>query len=138
MNIKSDDICTFCNEERETIEHLFTECELVLVFFNRLKGLLLQHNIVNVDFKLNPEFILFGISENVNYTNNSQLQYVFLVAKYFVYTSRCEEILPVFASFLKYFAMKFETLKYIAMKNVCIDKFNREWRDFEFLLSDGL
>ena len=126
MNIKSDDICTFCNEERETIEHLFTECELVLIFFNRLKGLLLQHNIVNVDFKINSEFVLFGISENVKYTNNNQLQYVFLVAKYFVYKSRCEEILPVFASFLKYFAMKFETLKYIAMKNFCIDKFNRE------------
>ena len=69
MNIKSDDICTFCNEERETIEHSFTECKLVLVFFDRLKGLLLQHNIVNVNFKRNSEFVLFGISENVKYTN---------------------------------------------------------------------
>lgn len=134
MHLKPDDLCTFCNEERETIEHLFTECEFVLVFFHQLRRLLLENHVVNDDFELNCEFLLFGIAQNKNYAINDQLQYIFLVAKYFIYKSRCEEVLPVFASFLGYFAKYFETIRYIAIKNMCKDKFDNDWENYKFLI----
>ena len=130
MNVKIEDLCTFCNEERETIEHLFTECEFSLIFFNRLKILLLEKGIVEDDFVLNAKFILFGTTPVKKYQINKQLQYVFLVAKYFIYKCRCEEILPVFTSFLKYYANKYETIRYIAIKNLCIEKFDQDWKDY--------
>ena len=55
------------------------------------------------------------------------LLYFMQVVKYFVYKARCEETLPFFNIFKKYFAKKYETIKFIAMKNYSMDKFENTW-----------
>ena len=124
MNIRDDDLCTFCNEETETIEHLFTECMFAIQFWNNVKALLMEHDIIQNDFLLDPKCILFGNSDN---TISDALLYFIQVAKYFIYKSRCEECIPIFETFKGYFKKKFQTIKYIAMKNNALDKFEIEW-----------
>ena len=40
MRLKQNDKCTFCNIDKETIKHLFWECEHVQYFWDLLKTLL--------------------------------------------------------------------------------------------------
>ena len=124
MKLKTDDLCTFCNEETETIEHLFTDCMFSLQFWNAVNQILIENNIIQNNFVLDPKFILFGNSDNsINYP----LLYFILVAKYFIYKSRCEECIPIFDSFKTYFKKKIQTVRYIAMKNNALEQFETEW-----------
>ena len=76
--IRQSDLCSFCDKETETISHLFRECESALRFWNSLSLLVLETNILRIDF--NQRNILFGISKGL-----SSVNYVILVEKYYIY-----------------------------------------------------
>ena len=109
------------------MEHIFTECELVIQFLLVVKENLVNHNIVNDDFVIDDEFILFGYSKRKEMIIDDALLYFIQVVKYFVYKARCEETLPNFNVFKKYFVKKYETIKFIAIKNFAMDKFEKTW-----------
>ena len=138
MKIKDDDLCTFCNEEPETIEHLFSECLFTLQFWNEIKCLLVQHNIVQDTFQITPYLILFCITNIDNIHKKIPLSlFKFLqIAKYFIYKSRCEECIPILASFKKYFRVYFETERFIALKNNVEDRFVIVWEEWKDLLDN--
>ena len=134
MQIRQDDLCSFCNEEQESIEHVFTECEFVLIFWRQVKDVLVQNNILNNDFDIDSVLILFTYSRNQGKQMSKPLFYFLNVAKYFVYKSRCEECIPIFASFLNYFKRKYQTIRYIATKNNVIEIFDKEWENWQRLI----
>ena len=138
MNLKNDDLCTFCNEETETIEHIFAECLFTLQFWNQVKALLLHHDIVQDNFSMSPSLILFCVPQNGQKKISKALFTFFQYAKYFVYKSRCEENIPIFRSFKKYFKKTFETQRYIAMKNYNLDRFESDWEKWKDLLEELL
>ena len=125
MGIKTEDTCTFCNEEKESIEHLFCECDLVLTFWAYIKKLLVDNNIVQNEFILDHKLILFGYSEN--HIISKQLSYFLVLCKYFIYRCRCEETIPLVLPFVNYFRIKHQTNRFIALKNCKIEKFNENW-----------
>ena len=68
MKIRQSDLCSFCDKETETISHLFRECESALRFWNSLSLLVLETNVLRIDFK--QRNILLGILKgllSVNY-----------------------------------------------------------------------
>ena len=134
MQIRDSDLCTFCNEEQETIEHLFTECEFVLMFWKDVKDLLVQYNILNDNFEFDSILMLFTYSKNHGKQMSKSVFYFLNVARYFVYKSRCEECIPIFASFLNYFKSKYQTIRYIATKNNIIEQFDKEWENWQKLI----
>ena len=136
MRLKNNDLCTFCNEERETIEHLFADCELVLQFMALVKEQLVNHNIVNNDFDINNQLLIFGFCKDKKKTTDEALFYFFQVVKYFIYKSRCEETLPFLNVFKRYFLKKYETIRYIATKNNDLDKFQETWSLWETFIND--
>ena len=135
MGLKQDDLCTFCNEERESIEHIFTDCEPVIQFLNSVKSLLLDHEIVDNRFTFDNELILFGYT-NTCFKIDDALLYFVQILIYFIYKSRCEQVLPIFNSFKQYFMKKYVTLKFIAMKNYTLDKFEKTWSKWENLVEN--
>ena len=54
--------CIFCDLSPETLHHLFTDCPLVIEFWNALK--LWMQQIMGLYLELNPFNILFGIIES--------------------------------------------------------------------------
>ena len=129
MGVKSDDMCTFCNEEEENIVHLFCECELVLSFWIRIKQLLVDNGIVNNNFNFDNKLILFGISSNATVTN--QISFFITMCKYYIYKCRCEETIPLLVPFVNYLKSKHHTNKFIALKNDKLEKFNEDWNQWK-------
>ena len=82
--IVTSDLCTFCEQEKETIEHLFLLCPYTKLFWNSVSRYIeLKTHVV---FDLSPTSILLGIT-NVNdlYT---ELNFISLTCKYYIYLCR--------------------------------------------------
>ena len=88
MHIVESDKCTFCEVERENIEHLFWYCSRVNDFWKGLERFLKENCPSVNDFTFTKELILFGNNEkNKTY---KIFDYIITVAKYFIYKCKFE------------------------------------------------
>ena len=86
FGIKDTKLCTFCNVENETKQHLFYECDSIvsiLHWFNEF----IEQNLSMTTW----------ITSNLGYPILNTLS---LIAKYFVYTKKCLNERPELAAFL--------------------------------------
>ena len=67
MNIIDSDICDFCDQQEQTLCHLFYECRLVKEFWASVQSWLTTECGVNCDFCLKT--VLFGVLEKDNFLN---------------------------------------------------------------------
>ena len=85
-------LCSFCNEEDETIFHLYFYCPNVRNLWNQLDFYLAE------DFLLppqTPQAAVFGFSEKDNTENLILCNHLFLIFKLYVYRSREKGLLNV-------------------------------------------
>ena len=132
MGIRNNNLCTFCLEERETIEHLFTECNVTWMFLTSLKTKLIELNIVDRNFNFKDEMLLFGTMDKEVL---DVFEYILIVLRYYIYKCRCEDSFPSLEVFRNYLKNKYEIEKHIAQKNNILTKFNidwAEWMDFVY------
>ena len=134
MRLRPNNLCTFCNLTRESIQHIFVECIFVKQFWNELSSLLKDQHCIDRSFNFENSFILFGISSTQKVTK--LFRYIMIVARYYIYKTRCEDSKPNILSFVQYLTNKHKTMKYIALKNQVFDKFNQEWMPWKCLLID--
>ena len=79
--ISNSDLCTFCDEEVETALHLFTQCEVSLIFYTRVRDFI-KDIIPNADIKeLSRTQIIFN---EVNNNLRDVCNLILLLAKYHV------------------------------------------------------
>ena len=85
-------LCSFCNEEGETVFHLYFYCPDVRNLWNQLDCYLAE------DFSLPPQLLqaaVFGFSEKDNTENVILYNHLFLIFKLYVYHSREKGLLNV-------------------------------------------
>ena len=56
--LTESDLCSFCNEEIETIYHTYLECEITKLFWKELKSYL--HSKLNVHIPITNQEIILG------------------------------------------------------------------------------
>ena len=95
MKIRQSDFCSFCDQETESISHLFGECETALRFWNNLSLLVSETNVLRFDFS--QRNILFDISKGLLSVN-----YLVLDDKYYIYTCKWLGIIPKIKGFIQY------------------------------------
>ena len=130
MKVRSNNLCSFCSTERENIQHLFWNCDVVKNFWACLE---LNVNKCNqeINVKLTELFILFGYNQNCK--SDRAFDYIVLLAKYFIYTNRCKNTIPNYNLFLKFLKRKYEIERHIANINLHLDSFNRVWTPYILL-----
>lgn len=87
-NILQSDLCTFCNDEPETICHIFWECPLVRAVWARIAQMLTQ---LDPGITLDCQNVIFN---NVQRNYKSVINTVVLVVKFNLYKSRCAQSKP--------------------------------------------
>ena len=125
--IKSSNRCTFCDLEKETLSHLFSECHIVGQFWNQvLRWTEQQYGIV---MQLNIRSIMLcdlgtGIADLIG-----------LLAKQYIYANKCLNKSLSIKEFSSKVLMFENTEKYIAKKNNKLAKHYAKWQisdeDFE-------
>lgn len=134
MNMRNDNLCTFCLNSRESIEHIFCDCTVSTLFWDNLILTLKNNNLVKNDFVMDKKIALFGFSSSISL--NSILYYVVLLARFFIYRCRCEESLPTLQCFLRYLTYNYKVLLTINMKKLDTHAFVEKWSDWLCVMVD--
>ena len=116
----TDDKCSFCKSEPETLLHLLFNCVYSTLFWNfEFYFYALSKEFVH----LSLQHVLIGIVT----LECPLLNYFLLIAKIYIWDCRRSQILPSLAEFKIKIKIKFETEKYICTKNKTLGQFNNKW-----------
>ena len=97
--ISNSDLCTFCNENVETLEHLYWECGIVKVFWEEFTICLKEKCYNCARLTLNLNLILFGVSQNIR--TDKPFDFILLYAKFYIYKCKLKNTLPYFETYLQ-------------------------------------
>jgi exonuclease III len=120
-NIVESDVCTFCNEQIETLPHLLVECEVVKLFWIDLQLWLYERT--DILFDLNVHEIIIGFQDE----NLIMFNAVYLLAKKYILRCSYENNFPNLTAFKKFITQFLLVEKSIAMRNSKIIEFKNMW-----------
>lgn len=108
LKVKDSPLCSFCNEEEETIEHLFWNCPISNSFWFDCIS-----NCLKEPIDLNAEVVLFGLPNIVD----SPVNFFLLYVKYFIFNCKYNNINPEITVFRNKFQFILQVEKFILAKN---------------------
>ena len=108
-NLKNTDICDQCQTSKETLFHLFWECQVTQTLWNNLQDFLKTKNIT---VRLTPTSAILGTS---NELHQNIKNYLFILMKRFIYLMKINQRYPTFVIFLNYLREKLKTEKLISI-----------------------
>jgi len=118
INIIDSNLCTFCNNEPETMFHLFRNCRVSHKFWQDFQTLTL-----NNEFNIDYSNICFG-SFDPNY---KCYNFAILHAKYYLYCCRCNKKMPNIHHFTNVLKLSCAAEKEIALAKDKLDLWNNKW-----------
>ena len=124
-------LCLFCNEEEETIIHLFWSCRITRAFWNDLEKILNEKCITCVNLTFSEKYILIGDSENISV--DTTLDLIVLLAKMYIYKCKWNNRKPCLTAYNRLLKQRYTVELYyntIAGKKMLIE--NR-WFPYKFL-----
>ena len=122
--INSDNKCKICLQI-DTLEHYFTECIGVEMFWEAVKNWFTYHFEFRINFS--PLDILFGIPNIGNNNELTALNFVILFAKSFIKQCKVNESHVNFPAFIKKLKERMATEKYIHVLNDTLIEFATKW-----------
>ena len=131
INKIDDDRCSYCNRDTETKLHLFFYCNKVKEFWSTLQNWLQTE--ANITVELTIKHALFPCK-----TNNTLLNHLLLLARYFIYKRKFSSNFITLETFLGYVKTKYQNEKYIAKLHNNQEKFNAKWSNISHALQDSL
>jgi len=120
-NLKDTEECTFCREHPETLKHLLIDCTITSILWKKIISWLKRNT--GIDTAITSEDIIFGCK------NEQFILYdlVFIVAKRYIYVSRCKEKQPAFVEFLYCLRSEKETEYECAKMYSKMERYEAKW-----------
>ena len=121
IGYRTDNLCSFCKRESETIRHFFWDCPYSNSFWKCVESYYsgLRKQLLHLTLK--EIWIGFLTSEC------PLLSYLILIGKIYLWSCRRNEVLPTINSFIVRVSGKYEIEKYICDKNKSLQKLADKW-----------
>ena len=132
-SISQDNLCCFCNEQEESICHLFWSCKHVKKFWSDLQNLLLLSCQHIINLRLDEELVLFGTRENM-YTDKV-FDLIILVAKYYLYSLKWTNSIPNIRTFHTILKNRYRLEKYSSLCSNQSHTFDTLWYPYTNLVN---
>ena len=117
------DICTFCEEQPESILHLLVKCKHSQLIWNKLFVKL--HTLTGIYIQFTEKEQLLGITY---FQYQDLFNLIFIITKQYIYACRCLKTMPSIEMLIS----KIKEIKHIeqriAIKNNKINQFNLKWQ----------
>ena len=132
MGIENDITCSFCRQDRDSINHIFWSCTHVRSFWEQFQIVLNAGCSNATSVTLNENIVLFG--HDIHFKSDSTFDLIILQAKFFIYKCKINKTIPQLHSFKRYLKTNFEVYKYNAKLNMSYDKIVIEWCPYQPLI----
>ena len=119
--LTDSDLCSFCNEEIETIYHTYLECEVVKCFWKALEKYL--HRTLRVHFPITNQEIILGFKGD----DLSTINVIYLSAKKYLYKCRCSQSYPRIETYIPQLKILINNEKGIYVLNNNYEKYLDRW-----------
>ena len=94
IGLKDNEQCTFCQNDKETLLHLFWTCNVSTSFWHGFKQWEINRGELPNTINLSPCLIL-GLKPN----KNKHINFVFLIARFFIWTCKMRDFSPKIENF---------------------------------------
>ena len=119
INIKDEDICTFCKLEPETLVHLFWRCPKVKSYIADIKLRFLDKYAMRLTLDSKTWFFLMGASPKETY--------IITLAKMVIYEARMRDILPNVTHLINKLKIIVEIEQQVAKRKNKQTEFDKRW-----------
>ena len=84
-------MCTFCAAHRETLIHLFVDCERIQIVWINIEEWI--RNRLNLNFRFTKQIIMMGLNEDISSTMDvkNAIQRIILMGKYYIYRTKARQ-----------------------------------------------
>jgi hypothetical protein len=123
--IVDSELCVLCDEEIETIKHMFLECEVVKLFYRDLENWISKA--ANFTFEFSNAEFLFG-SGNPDFV---LLDQVYLSAKQYIYHCRCNRLFPKLYVFKEKILFQKDIERHIFRNKGKLNYFENKWHGID-------
>ena len=129
IKLRDSNLCTFCKEVPETVEHLFWGCHIVSELWQELSNWIFEKT--NIELPLNLILVLFGIMSNrgVNFVKNK----IILLTKFYIFRVKVNEGILNFTALKNYIKENLNLEKHISSKKITLIKYTEYWSPWEFI-----
>ena len=122
--ISVTDLCSLCGKCKETLEHLFFDCEISTNLRQKLCEWLLEE-FGRDKMTISKQNIILGNVANV--FKFRIIDFFFLMYKQYIYRQRCLKENLSFRHMRQLMLQVKNSEKYYAIKNNCLNKFHKKW-----------
>ena len=110
MGVTANTQCGFCNDEKDSIEHMFWECACIRRFWTSLETTLKEKCETALNVKFTQNLVLFGTEIDIK--TDTLFDLVILQAKQFIYKCKLDKCLPTLSCFLQQLMLKYKIDEY--------------------------
>ena len=125
MKIKDSNLCVFCKQEIDIVNHMFWDCTVTKTFISKVKQYL-EHKL-GQEFNLRKDELFMGILGGQDYR---LYNHIYLLLKFYIFRCFVTECKPSDSAFINYMDRIEETERYIAKVSQQLDKHADKWRSF--------
>ena len=123
IKVKVCNLCNFCKEEPETIEHLLWGCHKVSDLWHELNRWIFE--MTYIEIPLNLEIVMFGLLHP--YDGNLITNKIILLTKFYIFRTKVNEGMVNFEVLKNYLKQNLILEKHISFKNLTLKKYNTYW-----------
>ena len=125
MGVQMNNMCTFCQIERDSIDHVFWKCNFATLFWNGLENIINEKCDHAANFKFTEKLVLFGIDDNVR--TDDILDFIIILAKSFMYACKVNDRIPTHLNFLTQLKSRYDLEEYNARLTMNMVSFRNSW-----------
>lgn len=134
IKIMHNDICTLCNSESETIEHIFFSCTKVISLWNRLSIEIYNATAERVGFNITN--VIFGELPFQN--SNAVVNFLIIFTKQYIFYCVKNKKCPNIKGLLNHLQTNYSVEKSICLRNSCMNKFNSKWAEWSKFFEENI
>ena len=133
--IKNSETCDLCQNDVETLEHMFFDCDIVKIFWQNITDKFIDKlphaNLLN----LSKELIIFGYKRDVK--TDKPLDLFILCCKYYIYSCKFKNAIPNADVCLKIFKYRYRIEKmYYENDDISTNNFEANWLPYQAIIAN--
>ena len=132
FGITQSPLCTFCQKEDESIEHLLFSCKESCEFWKHVLSWL-RDNDINVG-KLKEADLIFGKFDTQD--DSTLINHILLLGKYYIYSRKCQNAKPSLKGFIAKTKRVYSIELHIARKRDKLTYHLKKWKKLISVLAN--